>query len=264
MVPALRRSALVAVTLCLSLSPSVAAAAHPQVEEGRALFNQADFAGALERLRQAEERGGLDRADLVLLLETRALVHRALGDEGAVDAALQALASIDPDHGFTPEVSPDVVQRFAQLRDAGPGPLALEVAEEEAPGGVALVATVRGDATGMVTSVTVRARVGGEPWQEGDRRLIVDAEPGTAIEWYAVARGPGGAPVARRGSEQAPRRARVPGAPAPPSGSDDVWLWVGIGSGVAALAAAAVILGVVFAGGGQAATRVDGPMWPAF
>ena len=253
--------------MALSLC-AASAAAHPLVDRGRASLEEADFAGALEALREAEAQGDLTREDLVLLLETRALVHRALGDEEPADDALRSLASIDPDHRFGPEVTPDVVQRFAQLRDAGPGPLTLDVEEAPSPGGISLTAEVRGDVADMVHAVTVRARAGEDgPWREGDGRLAIEAPPGARIEWYAVAYGTAGAPVAQRGSEDAPRRTRVPGTavtPAPESSIDPVALGVGLAAGIAALVAAAVIVGVVLTSEGQATTRVDGPMWPPF
>lgn len=254
-----------AIVAALSLV-AASAAAHPLVDRGRASLEEADFAGALAALDEAEAQGDLTRADLVLLLETRALVHRALGEEEPTDAALRSLASIDPDHRFAPEVTPDVVQRFAQLRDAGPGPLALEVEEAPSPGGITLRAEVRGDVASMVHAVTVRARVNEGTWREGEGRLALEAPPGARIEWYAVAYGTGGAPVAQRGSESATRHARVPGAAVTPTQGgaiDEVALGVGIAAGIAALVAAAVILGVVLTSGDQALTRVEGPSFPA-
>ena len=237
--------------LAVLLALPSTALAHPLVEEGRSRFEEADFQGALRALRGAERADDLTREDVIRLLETRALVYRALQDEARLEAALRALGTVDSDHAFSPEVPPEVSERFTHLKERLPGALRLEVDVRPIPGGLAVEAAAHNDVEGLVRHVRVYARPEDGRWQSAeDQRLTVLASPGSRVIWYAQAIGPGGAVLASRGTETAPETAVVPkagradvpslpadGAPVPAEEDGPPWLWIGVGAGAAAVAA---------------------------
>lgn len=242
------------------LVPSVVLADHPQVQEGRRLHAEADFAGALRAYAAAEAAEDLAREDLIALLEGRALVHYALDDRDATLATLRALASIDPAHEFPADVPPEVRAAFVQARQSTGGErVRLRIEREDVAGGVALRAVVAGDVGNLVREVVITARVsrerGGE-WESGAGGILqLDAGDGSVVEYYAVAEGPGGAPVATLGTARAPRSFTLgaadgglgAGGAGGEGGGTSPWIFVGIGAGVVAVGVVAAIL---IAGGG--------------
>src|SRR5690242_15135438 len=86
--------------------------AHPRLDDARARFDRADLRGALTALGRAEQASDLTRADVITLLEMRALVRFTLGDTGAMEEDLLRLASIDPDHRFGDDIPPDLSEAF--------------------------------------------------------------------------------------------------------------------------------------------------------
>jgi hypothetical protein len=94
--------------------------------------------------------------------------------------------------------------------------------------------------------------------------LVLPVTSGHDIELFARAIGPGNAVIAFDGTEEAPRRARVPapratpGAMPPPS--DDTALVVGITSGAVVLVALAAVIVILVATSGNDGTRPVGPI----
>jgi len=233
-------------------------------------YGAADFNAAAASLARAQAASDLERADVVQLLLYRALVSLANGDARAVDDALLGLASLEPDYYMSPSIPPVVRQAFARVRASVRGPLALQSTATREPGGVRVHARIAGDVAALVREVRVHARVAGARWQRGHDDVLVVATPGTAVEHYAEAIGPGGAVLASDGSEQAPSRvapsvlespraatseppARAGTARLDVAGSEaaahdarseggGAWLWVGIGAGALALAGAIILV----------------------
>ncbi len=194
----LAQLSLVAVLIVASFSP---VRAHPLVDEAQGLYEQAEFEAALARLGQAEARTELTRASLARLLELRALIHFALGDEEAMREDLAALASVAPNHTPSPLSPPALVQALGEQR-AQPVRLRLELQED-------VVTPVVVDALGLLQGVRLVWRsdtdvAGGWHVEEGrlPRRMLRDGE---RIEVYAEGVGPGGVVLATAASAQSPR-----------------------------------------------------------
>lgn len=204
------------------------------------------------------------------LLELRSQVHLAMGESERVEADLRKLASLSPDHDLGDRVPPRLAERFERLRERGVAAPDIEVAAEERPAGVAIEAEVIADPASLIRTLVVYGRLGRSGrWQRSaDAPLVLTPQPGQDVAYRAEALGPGGAPVARSGTESDPHLHRQP-PPATAGGrernlesdEDDAsaWLWVGIGGGVVA-AAAIVTVAVLVAGGGvNDQTRLELP-----
>jgi hypothetical protein len=234
----------------------VGARAQEPLEDARRAYEDAEFQRALELLEDAEWNAALDRESLVLLLETRALAARALGDTALTRSTLQALASIDPQHAFGPEVPPELVAAFTQERSELRGPVRVVGRVEASVSGLRVVADVEGDVAGLVREVRVYGRADADAVRDAPGALDVPVPPGARVEWWAEALGAGGAVLARDGSRASPRTAAVPSGAttvaaataggSPEEGADDAagfpWLWVGIAAGVALVAIIAIAL----------------------
>jgi len=267
----------VAVAAFFCASP---AAAHPLVDAGRRHLDEADFRRALEAFSRAENASDLSRDDLLLLLESRALVYVATHDDEALDRELVRLATIDPDHRFRPDAPPELAERFGRARRRARERLSVRIDAERLPNGsVRLQPSVEHDEGSLLRHVHVFARGGRGTWTEAvDEPLLVE-RPRGAVRYHALAVGPGGAVIAELGSRESPRtlagaEGAADQAPAEPAGdripesgepatapaydqsvdatTDDdggggsTWIWVGAG----ALAVAAVIVTVVLVSGG--------------
>lgn len=246
----------------LSLMVASPAWAHPDVDRGRALYEGADLDGALEAFERAEASSDLTGEDLARLLETRVLVHMALGDEEAANRDLGRLGSFAPDHRFGADVPPDVVTRFERIRDESDGPLRLVVDAAPSSGEAVLTVRVEDDTYDLVREVTVHHRPLGEPYeQSNDARVVVPLEDG-GVEYWAEARGPGGAVVATHGSALSPRRLGPPGAvdAATQGGQTEPWLWVGGGALAAAVVVVVIAVAVSSDGGPSVQTQPTRPM----
>ena len=275
MSPVLRAASLIA-CLCAVQAPGAAAQAQTRspVDEGRRLFEQADFYGALEALREAEASSALDLEELTRLYETRILVHLALGERGQIHRDLAALATIRPDHGLGAEVPPAVRDDFRTLVGQRAGPLGVVIEPQASDGQLLLSARVVGDPDGLVREARLYARVDGGRWASASDTLRVAAEPGERVEHYVELVGPGGAVLRQRGSATDPLvwQASSGGEPlafgagsATHEGGDDGGDGVGWGwwlAGGAAVAIGAAVLIFVLASNGDAAadgTAVRGP-----
>ncbi len=265
------------------------------VARGRELLQEADFEGALAAFEQAEAAGGLDRDDVVRMLEGRVLAHHGLGHRGAMEQALVALVALDPEHTFGPEVPPEVRERFAQLAEASAGPLGVRVSLLRGGEGLTLVARPLRAPPGLVRQVRLLARVGEEgAWKEGTGSVdLPEAEPSDPVAWLVELVGPGGAVLLRdEGSAtlgQPPAEATVaqdgvedeeapeedgsaageagPLREAPPrpdesdGGSSGLWIGLGVGAVVVVGAAVAAVL---LTSGGSDQTQVRPPIVEGF
>jgi hypothetical protein len=178
------------------------ASAHPDVDRGRARYEQADLDGALRAFARAESADDLSRSDLLELLESRVMVQIARGDQAAADQDLARIRSIDPDHEFGRDVPPDVVESFRALGSADA--LAVSADGLSDDGAVVLTARVTNDPTSLIREVRIHARTPGGEWEtEVGERMQLDADD---VEFWAEAVGPGGAVLATAGQPDDPMR----------------------------------------------------------
>lgn len=235
--------------------------AHPAIDQARARFDRADLRGALQQLGRAEEADDLTRADVIALLELRALIRFTLGDVDAMEQDLARLVVIAPDHPLGAEAPPDLAEALVRVRSRLAGPLAVEVRTEAAPGGVVVRARVVNDPGSLVRRVVVAARAEGGAWVEGEGEVTVPAAQG-AIEYAARAIGPGEAALVERGTRESPERVTRTVATTVEtreevlvsSGDDDddggIGIWPFVLAGVGAAAVVVVVIVLVAGGGG--------------
>jgi hypothetical protein len=194
-----------------SLLPA-GALAHPRVEEARRRVAEADFDAAERAFAAAEASSDLDRADAIALLEGRALLAHALHDRQRMEADLRRLAALDPAHTFAPQLPPELAATFTRIRGGGIEPLDLVADARREGGTVRVTARLRGDPGGLVRELRLHARVAGGAWRTATQsgatgtpaELVLDVPPGTTVEHWSVAIGPGAAPIAERGTANAP------------------------------------------------------------
>ena len=255
----MRRVAMGSLWLTSLLVPAVAHA-HPAIDRGVALYEEADFEGALAALAEAEGADALERTELLRLLATRALVHFALERHEALTRDLTMLASLEPDFDLGPRAPPALERAFDRVRSRVPSALAVVLRVEAAPQGARVIAATDGDRAGMTRQLTVHARAAGGPWREGrDGSVSVVASSGAEIEAYATAIGPGGARLARAGSEVSPRTLIVPGGAEEDAGGSGL-LWVGAGAAAVVIAGVAIALAIGLGDASQGDTILEGPV----
>ncbi len=279
----------------LLVGAGLARADSSDVDRGRELLQEADFEGALAAFEQAEAAGGLDRDCVVRMLEGRVLAHHGLGHRGAMEQALVALAALDPEHAFGPEVPPEVRERFVQLAGASDGALGVRVSLLRGGQGLTLVARPLRAPPGLVRQVRLLARVGEEgAWKEGTGSVdLPEAESSDPVAWLVELVGPGGAVLLRdEGTAtlgQPPTEATVtqdgvedeetpeqdasatgeagPLREAPPrpdeSDGGSGGLWIGLGVGAVAVVGA-VVAAVLLTSGGSDQTEVQPPIVEGF
>ena len=212
------------------------ALAHPTIDEGRRLYDEADFEGALSALARAEAAAELSRGELASLYALRALVYRGMRQEQAMDSELRRLLFVDPDHSLDAAAPPEVHQRLGVLHSDNPDPIRLEVLSDRSDSAVTIRANVFNDELSLVRQVRVTARVQDDMWTSMPGPLEVPSNRAQSVEYYAQAVGPGGVVLASGGSAEDPlvdegETARPPAEPFSP------WVWVGIA------AAAIVVIG---------------------
>jgi len=249
--------ALAAAAFVVVVGAGSRAYAHPLVEQGFHRYAEADFAGALEAFSQAWSANGLERDDVVRVLAGRAMVHFAMSDTLALNAALASLASLEPEYTFPREAPPELAAGLAEARERIGGQLAIEVAVAwRGPDAELTARTVHGP-SGLVSRVVLHAHGAGARVQTGDDSLVVTDARGH-LGYWAEAIGPGGSVLTTLGSATSPldSSAGMPaigvdaggGGGALGGGNDDSsggvtpWLWVGLGAVVVAGAVIAVLL----------------------
>lgn len=235
---------IVAALSCALAVPSIARA-HALVDEGRRLYEEAEFVEALDVLGRAASGDDLTLPELVELLELRALVHSAVGDEPAVREDLRTLAAVAPEHTLPRGMPPDVQRMFTEIRASATGSPRLiatpSVAGPATGNGVIVEVQVENDWASVVRAVRIRGRAEGGSYAEAvDAPLFVAAPLGAVISYYAEAIGPGGAVIATAGSEAAPLSYAGAEARSGEGGGLDPWPFVIAGG-------AALVLGAVIA-----------------
>jgi hypothetical protein len=251
-------SALILLMMVVTLEPTTARA-HELVDEGRRLYEEAEFVAALDVLGRATAGDTLTTSDLEALLELRALVHTALGDAAAAEEDLRVLAVIAPDHALDRGIPPDLQRTFAGIRATSDGSPRLRATPTATAQGVLLEVALENDWASVVRAVRIRGRAGDAgPYLEAtDAPLLVGTPLGEAVSYYAEAIGPGGAVVARVGSEGSPLRFAAASEPVTGGGGeiDPVPFVI---AGVAAVAVGVIIaVVVVTTTGGQPDTVVE-------
>lgn len=232
----MRLAALLAIA---SISTS-AAAQSPAVDRGWELYEQAEFAGALEAFDEAEARDSLTFDDWVRLLEGRALVFFAGEDLEAMGATLAQLARVAPDHTLAPDAPPEIVRAFLDARSEVSEPLRLELEGEREGGGFRLRALLVGDRGDLVLSLRTYGRPEGGEWTQSDDTLRIEAD---SVEAHAEALGPGGARVRTRGSSEDPLRFALETGPT--TSGPNLRLIFGIGGGALGAVLIATLVAVL-------------------
>lgn len=231
-------------------SSFLAPRAHAQLADGARHLASADFERAVRAYDRAISEATLSRDELVALYEGRAIARWAIGDEDLARLDLAALASLDPQHAFTPEAPPALTRAFAE---SPVEPLALSLSWDDAPGRARAHVAVENDGAGLVLLVRIHARRPSEPWsiEEGTEVEITHGAT-ERVELWAEAIGPGGAVVARLGTALAPLAHPDQVGPsaravlaAPDQAAPTTPLWIAVGVGAAVLVVVAIIVGVV-------------------
>ena len=231
------------------------------LERGRSFAEEADFERALGALNEADATD-LTREERVVLYSTRALVSFALGRGSEAERDLGRLLALGANASLTESAPPQMRETFERLRRRGVRPPVLEVNARVDDG----MARIDAEATGGADLLRgVRLWVFDEGWHASprvERRL----RPNETLRWYAEAFGPSDIRLAVRGTRAQPNQLRVLVDRAvlrqdasEAGGDDDAWAWwVGVGTGVAALAGVAVTLAVVLGASGEG-TQLSGP-----
>lgn len=224
----------------VSLGWAGTAFANAEVDEGRRLFEEAEFLEALDAFARAEAAEDLTEDELVALLETRALVHLAMGNEEPMRADLARLVTVAPEHALDRRAPPEVRRAYAEVRSQSSGPVRLSVSPTPVATGVSIEASAQNDAQRLVRRVRIFGRAqGAGSWERADDAPLLVTASGV-VEYYAQAIGPGGVVLASSGSDDAPLRT---------SGSADEAA-AGGGGDDTVLIAILVVVGVLVVAGG--------------
>ncbi|MDQ3035413.1 MAG: hypothetical protein M3Y87_23615 [Myxococcota bacterium] len=270
--------ALALVAALVALAPG-RALAHPRIDEARTAYDSARHAEALEKLEEALAGSELSRDELADLFILRAMIHRAQGHMDLAEVDLLRLASLDPTRELGREVHPSLRRAFASARERVPRAVGLQLSGERDEGTVRIAAAVVDDIAALTQGFRLHARREGGAWQETtDSSLTVDVLPSEAVEYWAEGIGPGGAPIATRGSISEPLRVEpVAGAPrigavagagaiTTPGGAaggavdqgEGLPAWPFVVGGVVLVVAAGVVLGVYFGTQPTDETQLEG------
>ncbi len=237
------------------------ARAHPAVDEARAMYEEADFEGALAAIDRALSGDDLTRDELLDALRLRALVHLGMGDAEAMAEAVSAWVALAPDLELDESVPPEIRDAARQARGRGDEELGLRARATPTATGVRIDAEVRGDRAELVRTVRLHGRVGGGAWERSETAPLELAVPDAAeVAYYAEAVGPGGVVVANEGSAREPLRWSPPAIER--DDDDDgsgPWLWVGLGAGAAAVVGTVVAVLLVTGGEQSDLTRPSLP-----
>jgi hypothetical protein len=184
-------------------------------------------------------------------------IRHALNQRRALEQDAARLAVVDPEHEFPVEAPPEVRLAYAMARQSAGGPIAVRVEARRWAGLVTVRAEAEGDSASLVRAVRIHARpAGAEGWEEGNGSVNLRVPSSEVVLYYAVAIGPGGAPLASDGSASSPLRVDAEVAPLQPPDTEDSdddgggrragpWLW---GSGAVVVAAGVVLTAVLLAG----------------
>lgn len=201
------------IILLASVRPALA---HPDLEEAERLTRQLELEPALAAYQRALDSDALQFDELVTLLSERILVLHGLHREQERDADLTWLMAIAPMRDLDVRAPPDVVAKYRELRARSAGPLSIKLTAQ-VTGSVEAHARLAGSVPGGThVRIWVRARDG--MWQYEDNAALRHvATPGSQLELYAEALGPGGVAVAHDYSKHEPLRLSVGGAAVEPA-----------------------------------------------
>jgi hypothetical protein len=218
--------------------------AHPLVDEGRRLYEEAEFDRAMDSLARAEQATDLSRPDLIELFRLRVLLRVAMEQPDAMEADVERLLSLDPTFDFGDSAPPEVNASVTGIRRRIAEAVGIEARVEPTATGLEVHARATNDAAGLVREIRVRARSGEGAWIGPlPPPLELAMEPDQSLSYRAELIGPGGAILAQAGTEAEP----LVWSPGGGGGGDDsdLWIGVGVGIGVAVLAAAVILTTVL-------------------
>lgn len=222
---------------------------HRYVRRAKRYYAQAQFEKALFYFEKAEQAEALSRSDLLSVLEGKALVYFATDDTENFRRILSQLASLHREHNFEKGVPPEVDAAFDEVLAHNPGRLSVQVQRESIFGGELLRGVIKHDAGQIVRDLKLYIRnKGRKDWKEGSGSMRVLAPRGQAVEFYAVAKGPGGVDLVQLGSAEYPKRFRIGEVTSatlqPPCKKEEnsELLWFGLGAGAATLIAGTIAL----------------------
>ncbi len=169
----------------------------------------------MEAFERAAESTDLGWEDVIALLEGRAMVHHARGDDAAFERAAQAIASIAPAYAPAREVPPRLSRRLRAATDGG-AQLTLEATAERSADSLLVAAVLSNNPGNVVNRVVFSAKVGASEFADHEGpRVSIPARPSEGVRWYAQAIGPGGAVVASFGSSESPNVVPAEALPVP-------------------------------------------------
>ena len=219
--------------------------------EGSALYDEADFEGAIERLERALAEEALSAPDVERALDRIAASELATGAR-SLDRTLAILALVAPAHRFGADVPGALARRF-EAAASTVSPLRVEIRASLGPAGSRHVeANVTADPLRMVREVELRCA------EVSARGMAPSLELAVEVDCEAIVRGPGGVEVAR-GMRAAPQRSPLPAPPGEGgSDEDEVWIALGIGGGAVVVGILAAVIAVT-ANEGPSDVVVVGP-----
>lgn len=204
--------------------------------EGSALYDEADFEGAIERLERALAEEALSAPDVERALDRIAASELATGAR-SLDRTLAILALVAPAHRFGADVPGALARRF-EAAASTVSPLRVEIRASLGPAGSRHVeANVTADPLRMVREVELRCA------EVSARGTAPSLELAVEVDCEAVARGPGGVEVAR-GMRAAPQRSPLPAPGEGGSDEDELWIALGIGGGAVVVGILAAVIAV--------------------
>lgn len=221
------------------------------LERAEGLIEDAEFDTARGVLHAIAEGGGLSRPEVLRWLELQALLEFAVGREQPLRSALAGIASLDPTYALSSSRPPELSATLTEMSRASHGTISQRVDTQITGVGVVLRAAVENDPASLVRESRIFGRAEGESeWRvSSNGELVIHAED-AAIAYYAVAIGPGGAILAREGSESAPVTLAHPRlGPAadlvPAEDMTALWAGLGVGIGIVIATAVGITLGIV-------------------
>lgn len=248
----LRNLGALALSAALVFGQSAPAAAHPDLDRGKELAADLDFAPALSAFQAALSSGTLTRTELVTLLDERVLVLYGMRRRGELHEDMLWLSALDPDHRLDLRAPPELIAIWTTVRDQSRGPLTLNLRAELVGDTVKAEASPAGTVPESGLDTRVYMRDGLRSYKQFGPTLREPVRLGARYGLYAEALGPGGVVVAHAYTateplELASERAAVPAAPAPVERAS--WAkahrgWL-IGGAVLLLAAGALTTGIL-------------------
>jgi len=235
-----------------------ATTAHAQLPEAESAFARGDFERAAELLDAGLSGESLDREALEAHYALQVRVEHARRNEGAVEAAITALLTLDRDATLD-GIPPSLSRRVEALRGEVAETIGLEVDRERDGSAERITLRVTGDLGAISRGYRVHVRTaGGWELREGESHSLSGGRA-----FYAEVVGPGGAVLASAGTAAAPLHvedapAEAPVVP-PDEGSPSVWRWLAPVL-VLVLGGVALGLGLGLRDTGQGGTLVTEPM----